>query len=157
MIRSSIAEASGTTLAVDLGVQSQHVTDMGEGPLDIGVSAANLGAPLKVGSVSSPLPFSMRGGALWHASPRFNFLLDLVLPVEQELYVALGGEALLKQPHWTAALRLGFNQSRTRSIEGLAGVTAGLGLDLKRIRLDYAWAGYGDLGMMNRVTLALRF
>ena len=58
----------------------------------------------------------------------------------------------------TGSLRFGFDQNNTRNIEGLAGLTAGAGLDLKqRVRVDYAWVPFGDLGMMNRVSIALRF
>ncbi len=157
VIRSELAGETATTGAVDAGIQADHVADIGDGALDLGAALSNLGEPIKLGSVASPLPFSLRGGAEWHASPWFNGLLDVVLPVDQDPYVAVGGEAVLRQPQFTAALRLGFNQSHTRSIDGVTGVTAGGGLDFGSFRVDYAWVPYGDLGMTNKATLAFRF
>lgn len=157
LIRSSISDASGVTAAVDAGVQALHVTEAGDGAVDVGASLTNLGPPLKVGSAASPLPFAGRMGLLWHTSPVVNSALDVVFPVDQDPYVALGVEAVLRQPSWSAALRAGFNSSRSKAIDGLTGVTAGAGLDLKRFRLDYAWVPFGDLGTTNRISLAYRF
>jgi hypothetical protein len=157
MIRSVIAEQSATTAAIDAGIQAERVADLGDGALDLGASFSNLGPPMKLGSEASPLPFSMRGGAVWHASRNFNAILDVIMPVDQDPYVAIGGEAYVKQPGWTGSVRLGFNQARASGVDGLTALTAGAGLDLTRFRIDYAWVPYGDLGMTNRVTLAFRF
>jgi hypothetical protein len=157
LIRSAIADASGTTMAIDAGIQADRVADIGNGPLDVGASIVNLGPPLKLGAEASPLPMAIRGGTAWHASPNFNVLLDLVMPVDQTPYVTMGGELYTKQKGWKGSARLGFNQARTRSIDGLTGVTAGAGLDLEKFRIDYAWVPYGELGMLNRITLAFRF
>lgn len=157
LIRSSIAEQSGATAALDFGLQADRVADLGDGPLDVGASMSNLGPPMKLGSATSALPFSLRGGAVWRASPNFSAILDLVMPADQTPYVTMGGEIFTRQKGWAGFVRLGFNQARTRSIDGLTGLTAGAGLDLERFRIDYAWVPYGDLGMMNRITLAFRF
>lgn len=157
LIRSVIADQSATGAAVDLGIQAERVADLGDGALDLGAALSNLGPPMKLGTAASALPFSMRGGGVWHASPNFNAVLDVVLPVDQDPYLSVGGEAYLKQKGWTGFVRLGFNQARSRGIDGLTGLTGGAGLDLQAFRLDYAWTPYGDLGMINRVTLAFRF
>ena len=157
LIRQSLAEVSGMSGAVDAGVQAEHVADVGDGALDVGAALSNLGPPLKLGSAAAPLPFSLRSGFLWHASSNFNAILDVVLPVDDAPYVTIGGEAFLKQPQYTASLRLGFDQSHTRHIDGLTGLTAGAGIDMERFRLDYAWVPFGDLGMTNRISLAFRF
>lgn len=157
LVRQSLADQSGATAAVDLGVQADRVADLGDGPLDVGAAISNLGPPLKLGSEASPLPFSVRGGGVWRASPNFNALLDVILPVDDAPFVVVGAEAFMKQPGWTGFLRLGFSQQRTRGVDGFSGFTAGGGLDLKSFRLDYAWVPYGDLGMTNRITMAFRF
>ncbi len=157
IIRSAVSDASGATAAVDAGVQAPHVTEAGDGAVDVGAAISNLGPPLKVGSQASPLPFAGRMGLVWHTSPNVNSMLDVVLPVDQDPYVSLGLEAVLRQPSWSAALRGGFNSSRTHGVDGLTGVTAGAGLDFRRFELDYAWVPFGDLGTTNRITLAYRF
>ena len=58
---------------------------------------------------------------------------------------------------WTAALRAGYDQNRSRGVEGFSGVTFGGGLDFSALRVDYAWVALGALGNSNRVTLAFRF
>lgn len=157
VIRSAVADVSGASVAADIGVQALHVGEAGEGAVDVGGGVSNLGPPIKVGSVSAPLPMAVRGGVLWHTSPVLRSAVDLHLPVDQDPYVSLGLEGLYRQPQWTGFLRLGFNQARTRGIDGVSGVTAGAGLDLKRFRLDYAWVPFGDLGMTNRISVAFTF
>lgn len=158
IVRSTLAEQSGTTAAFDFGAQFERAGQIGEGVLDAGVWFSNLGAPLKLGSTSAPLPFKLQGGGLWHASPVVNFGLDVHMPVDDDPYVSMGIEGVYRQPGWKGALRAGFDQSHTRGVDGgMAGVTAGAGLDLKSLRVDYAWAPFGDLGMTNRVSLAFRF
>lgn len=156
-IRSSISDASAATAAVDLGLQALHVTNVGDGAVDIGAALSNLGPPLRLGSVASALPMTLRAGFLWHTSPTFNSAIDVVLPVDSDPYAVLGVETVLKQASWKGSLRMGYNQGRSRGIKGLTGLTAGAGLDLNRFRIDYAWVPFGDLGAANRIAIALRF
>lgn len=157
IIRSAIDGTSGMTAAVDAGVQAQHVTELGEGPLDVGASLRNLGPGLKLGAEASPLPFELRGGAFWRASQAIGVAVDLVLPADENPYATIGLEGALRQKGWAAALRLGFNAARARGLDGLRGLTAGAGFDAGRVRVDYAWVPFGDLGTTNRIQLAFRF
>ncbi|HVE13787.1 MAG TPA: PorV/PorQ family protein, partial [Elusimicrobiota bacterium] len=158
VLRSELAGASGSSFAADFGIRARGVTDIGEGPLDLALCAQNFGPPIKLGGVSAPLPFVARGGSLWRVSPRLNGLLDLVLPVDESPYVALGGEFhgaigdSLK-----GALRAGYNMHNAHKVDGFAGVTAGFGLEVARVRVDYAWVPLGDLGTTHRITIAGRF
>jgi hypothetical protein len=79
------------------------------------------------------------------------------VPVDDSPYASIGTELYLRDKSYTAYLRLGFNQTASRHVDGLVGLTGGAGIDFKRFRLDYAWVPYGDLGMTNRLTLAFRF
>ncbi len=165
LIRQSLADVSATGAAVDVGVQASRVTTAGEGPVDLGASLTNLGPPIKLGGEKAPLPLALRGGFLWHTSPTFGTALDVNLPVDAAPFVAFGfewdfplsgaGRRSASSPK--ASLRAGYNQGRARDHEGLAGMTAGAGLDLASFRLDYAWVPFGDLGTTNRVSLAFRF
>ena len=163
MIRSSLADQSGTSAAVDLGVLAKHVADVGEGPIDVGGSATNLGPPLKLGATASPLPLNVRAGALWHVSPNFDAALDIVCPVDQDPYAAFGAEARFPAAMvgsarpWVASVRAGYNQNAGRTVDGFAGVSFGGGLDFAALRVDYAWIALGALGNANRITLAFRF
>ncbi|MDE2142153.1 MAG: PorV/PorQ family protein [Elusimicrobia bacterium] len=162
-IRSTLSTLHGTTGAVDFGVLARHVTDLGEGPLDVGGAVSNLGPPLKLGSTADPLPLRARAGGLWHASPNFDAALDVVFPVDQDPYVTMGFEARFpaamvnSAKPWSAALRAGYDQNRGRDVDGFAGASFGAGLDMAAVRVDYAWVALGALGSANRVTLAFRF
>ncbi len=157
MIRSSIADAAGTTAAVDLGVQAPHVSELGDGPIDLGAAITNLGPAMAIGSTPSPLPFAARGGVMWHITPQFSAAGDLVLPVDNSPYVAIGGEFAIPFSGGSAALRAGFNQNRTRTLNGFTGVTAGAGVQFDKFRVDYAWVPFGELGATNRISLGFNF
>jgi hypothetical protein len=162
-IRTSISDRSGTTAAVDMGVLARHVSDLGEGPLDVGAAITNFGPPLKLGSSSDPLPLRVRTGGVWHASPNLDTALDVVFPVDQDPYVQVGVEARFpaamvgSSRPWVAALRAGYDQNRARHVEGFVGASVGGGLDLALLRVDYTWIALGALGSANRITLAFRF
>jgi hypothetical protein len=162
-IRTSLADRAGATAAVDLGALARHVADIGEGPVDAGGAVTNLGPALSAGGKADPLPLSARVGAVWHAAPTFDVAPDLVFPVDQDPYLSLGFEARLTSDQagsarsWTAALRAGYNQNTSRTVDGFGGVCAGAGVDLPGLRVDYAWVTVGALGSVNRVTVAVRF
>jgi len=154
-IRSAIDNTSGSSFALDLGVQADRVTDLGEGALDAGFSIRNIGPPLQLGSVSDPLPMKMQGGVLWHISPTVGGLLDIHIPVDQDPYFSIGSEATFPfGDRMKGSVRGGYNISRDRNIDGLTAMSAGFGLDLFRFRLDYAWVPFGDLGTTHRISMA---
>jgi len=158
VIRSQIDDASGTTFAADVGIQAERVTDVGDGALDLGLSIRNIGPPIKLGSEGDPLPFKAQMGAMWHISPRVTGAADIHIPADQDFFVSFGleghhsfGETV------TGFLRAGYNVANERGIDGLSGMAAGAGLDVARIRFDYAWVPLGDLGTTHRLTFGARF
>jgi hypothetical protein len=163
IIRSAIDDRSGTTAAVDFGLLARQVAELGDGPLDAGLSIQNIGPPLKLGSASDPLPARIRVGTLWRVSPTFDAGLDVNLPVDKDPYATLGAEARIPASRigstkpWVVAIRGGYDQNRTRGVDGFTGFSAGAGFDFSALRLDYAWVPFGDLGTVNRITIAFRF
>lgn len=158
VIRSKVADASGTTFAVDLGLQLQRITDLGEGPVDWGVSLVNLGPPIRTGSMADPLPIKLQTGMLWNISPRIRFMLDGHMPVDHSPYPSLGLEGHYPVDEAVrASARVGMHFRDRDDIGGLSGLAAGVGMDLKRFRLDYAWVPFGDLGTTHRVSGGYRF
>ncbi|MBI4678525.1 MAG: PorV/PorQ family protein [Elusimicrobia bacterium] len=157
-IRSSLQSESAGAAAVDLGAQALGLVSLGDGPLDLGVSVSNLGMPMRLGGVSQALPLHLRGGFLWRVNPMLNAAMDGHLPVDDDPYMSLGVELLATVGKaGSAAVRAGYNQAHMRGIDGFAGATAGAGLDLGWLRVDYAWSPYGELGHVNRANLAFRF
>lgn len=158
VVRTSIADASGTTFALDAGVQWIGAVSTNEGPIDFGAAIQNLGPAMSIGAGSDPLPFRLQLGARWHLSERLAGVLDGILPVDQDPSAALGLEGRFRLGEkTTAGLRGGYNVARTRGVDGLAGMSAGVGIEFNSFRFDYAWVPYGDLGMSNRVTFGYSF
>lgn len=163
VLRSTLDDRSAAGAALDLGLMAPHASELGDGPLDLGVAINHLGPPLKLGPTADPLPLRVRLGGNWRASPIFDAAWDVVLPADQAPYLCVGFEARLpasalgSERDWSAAARVGYDQSHGRDVDGIGGVTAGFGVDLSGLRVDYAWLPYGDLGTSNRVTLAFRF
>jgi len=162
LIRAALADRSGMTAALDFGFLAKHVAEIGEGPLDTGVAIQHLGPPLNLGGTADPLPLRLRAGGVWHVSPTFDAALDVNLPVDADPYASFGVESRIpakagSAKPWAICIRGGFDQNRTRGVEGLTGISAGAGLDFNSMRLDYAWVPFGDLGTVNRITLAFRF
>ena len=83
--------------------------------------------------------------------------------MDQDPFVTLGVETRLPAASvgsakpWMVSVRAGFDQNRTRGVEGFTGFSAGAGFDFSSLRLDYAWIPFGDLGSVNRMTIAFRF
>lgn len=150
--------ASGAGFALNLGVQSEHVTEVGEGPLDFGASVSHLGPPMRIGGGSDPLPMKLQLGVDWHISPGVQALLDGHVPVDQAPYPSLGVEAGTSLGESArASVRGGYSTRTTGDLDGFAGFSAGVGLGFGRLRLDYAWVPFGDLGSTNRVSIGMGF
>lgn len=118
----------------------------------VGLAAKNLGPGLKFDRDRSELPTSYQLGLAWRAYPRGDSLtlsLDQSVGRDEKYHAAFGVE-------YTAfrmlALRLGY---RTGQDIGL-GFRGGVGFRLKGVELNYAFAGFGDLGQFHRVGLSFR-
>lgn len=163
IIRAQLDDRSGMSAALDFGLLARHVAEIGDGPLDLGLSIQNIGPPLKLGASADPLPARIRAGGVWRLSPVFDAGLDINVPVDSDPYASLGVEGRIPASQigsakpWVLAIRAGYDQNRTRGIDGLTGFSAGAGFDFSALRLDYAWLPFGDLGSVNRITLAFRF
>ena len=151
-IQEKLADTSANDFAADLGVQAIVPKPVLGGTLRFGAVAQNLGPGMKFISQSDPLPRTFRFGmaAVQMMDRRLNISLDYAKPDFVNGYVAGGAEL------WVArflALRAGYT---TNHSEGL-GVRAGIGIRVKDVSFDYAYAGDGELGMTNRYELSFKF
>jgi hypothetical protein len=141
---------SATAWAGDAGLLADY------GRLRFGLSASNLGGAMKLGSRAFALPLMLRGGVSAEAAPRVRISADAVKPGESDLQGAFGAEAELPaNPSESFFLRAGWRTGR--SSNSGQGLSAGIGFRGRDLRLDYAFAPYGDLGDSHRVTLAFSF
>ena len=122
----------------------------------IGVSASNFGGRLKFGSRGFELPLILRAGVSRNFLQNYMVTVESVKAGRAAAASALGAEARVHSgPKEYFFLRAGYKTGRSRNAG--PGFTAGVGLTNRDLRVDYAFAPYGDLGDAHRVTVALRF
>jgi hypothetical protein len=68
---------------------------------------------------------------------------------------SVGGEIILSK---NVQARVGYNNNRRQALApersgGLSGMTAGIGVVLKSVRMDYGFSSFGAAGMAHRITL----
>ncbi len=120
----------------------------------VGVSAANFGGRLKFGTRGFDLPLMLRAGISRSFTDDFLVSADGVKAGDSGTAAALGAEGRLHAgPKEFFFIRAGYKTGRSRYAG--PGFTVGVGLKNRGLRVDYAFAPYGDLGDAHRVTVAL--
>ena len=155
-VYSTIDAYSADAFMLDLGLLTQ-------GPMDgmsIGASLSNLGTVRSgyAGDFKDSLPVVMRLGVSHrpaHMPMPMLLLAELNIPNDNDPYLAFGAEVRLAGGLY---LRPGYSAQQT-GMEGQerVGLTAGLGVNAQRYRLDYAFASYAGLGEVHRVSLTSGF
>jgi hypothetical protein len=152
-IRSEIVK-SAQTVAGDIGFLS---APLWENRLRLGLVAANLGGGLKYDREKSDLPLVVRAGAALRVKTAWTLTADAEKPKSGDAVFGGGSEyRWTPGPRWTLAGRLGYS-NRARDIQGVTGVSGGLGVLYKKIQIDYALVPYGDVGLTHLVSLTTYF
>lgn len=147
--------ATARTGAVDLGAQSAWSFD---DRARFGFSIRDLGGKLRYEQDASPLPTTARLGAAVKLAKGWLGSVDAVLPSADRPYAALGTEYLLADAGpWKVSVRAGLDSRTMGSIDGLTGVSFGLGVGYQGGTVDYALVPMGGLGQAHRISLGLRF
>jgi hypothetical protein len=145
---------SSTGFAVDLGGK----LSVNEGRTNFGLMIQNLGAQLSTfvdGGDKDPLPLYFRAGASTY--PRglpLLVALDLIVPTDNSLYFALGGELLNLRPLYLRAgwTNFGSNFKTGASGDDLAGFSVGFGIEHRNMQISYTISPQAELGTSHRVT-----
>lgn len=111
----------------------------------LGVVAQNIGSKLG----SDPLPLTFKVGAATNLKA-LTLAVDIAKPQDNEIYYGLGAEWWLRN---ALALRIGYKTNQDIG----KGITAGIGLKIGKTSIDYAYVPYGDLGVTQRISLAIKF
>jgi hypothetical protein len=157
-ITESIDSYNSDALALDLGALYQ----LEGGRTGIGLAVSNLGAQLKGLSKShkDPLPLTIDAGFAHHLRGiPLTFAGDLVMPTDNTVYLALGGQFEAFNPFmirlgWTSA---GKDYKTNSNKDGMAGFSGGFGYNIKEYSFDYSYSSYADLGNVHRLTLGADF
>jgi outer membrane protein OmpA-like peptidoglycan-associated protein len=118
--------------------------------LSLGAVARNIGvATYGQGIEQMPLEAGVGGSIV--LGP-VNTLVDIILPIDNAASLRVGAEY---KPVPELAIRLGYRTGPEDlgTLGALSGLTAGLGVDVGLLSLDYALTPYGKLGMAHRIGL----
>jgi hypothetical protein len=156
-IRASIDNYASDAVAVDASVMYKVPR------LELSVAAGvyNLGTALN-GFVDrkDDLPLTFRAGVAKRLAHLPLLLSFTVYKIQREFWHgAIGGEFTLSE---AVQFRLGYDHAGQEihvdgSSDRLAGASAGFGIHLSRLSIDYALTSLGELGTLNRFTVSSHF
>ena len=134
---SHLAKYDAAAVAFDIGARYP----LPDQSLTFGLSALNLGTPLKFISVADPLPAELLGGVArcfdLGSSNVFNVAADVEYPFQGDTQIHVGGEDWIGK---SLALRVGYVLEANSDLGGLsAGLTLRLDQDTLVFTFDYAF------------------
>ncbi len=140
LVQDTIADDIKSTYAANFGLLFQSSES-----LSLGLALQNIGGQL----AGDPLPFVAKIGMALTWEP-LVLVLDIAKPTDNDTYFCAGIEWWV----WDGlALRAGYKTNQDIG----EGLTAGLGFDKGKIRFDYAYVPYGELGNTHKVSLGMSF
>lgn len=145
-IRSTLDDISATATAFDAGVLLFP-------PLPgatVGFTVQNAGTKLTFVKDGDRLPLTYKGGVAYRFRRSLTVACDVSKPIDHFVRVNAGAEFILLG---TLALRGGYNSSNELD----HGFSAGTGLTVKYVTVDYAFVPYGVLGNTHRVSAVFKF
>lgn len=156
-IQEKLDESSATAVALDFSILHQTPNPA----VKVGLAYKNIGKQLSYFSDEEHeenLPTEFVGGLYYHMN-KFSGLLDVAKPNDFDLVARLGAEY---QVHELLSLRTGYKSNggdwrNGGDLEFLSGLSFGAGFSWKKYNIDYAISSYGDLGMVNQISLVYQF
>lgn len=162
-IYSSIADASSSAMAADLGLL---FLIPGDDPISFGVVVSNIGTQIdSYRDTKESLPFEIKiGGTIKPQHLPLQLSINFHKLNEEKNSFAdrfnaftVGGEFTLSK---ALRFRFGYNNERRKELKigtsaGMAGFSLGGGLVLNKLRLDYGFNSFGKIGSISRITLSL--
>lgn len=158
-LRETIDGHTATAAAIDFGIMHQTTNKN----LKVGIALRNIGKQLSYYTseeYEESLPTTATVGFNLHPKDNLYLTLDIYKPLNYDFTGRIGVEF---KPLPLLALRAGY-KSNAKDWQGgnddaLSGMSFGLGFDLSeyKIKLDYAVVSYGDLGLVNQITLNYMF
>jgi len=140
LVQDTIADDIKSTYAANFGLLFETSES-----LSLGLALQNIGGQLG----GDPLPFVAKIG-MAYTWQSLLLALDIAKPADNDLYYCAGIEWWIMDG---IALRAGYKTNQDIG----EGLTAGLGFDKGKIRFDYAYVPYGELGNTHKVSLGMSF
>ena len=154
-ISETIDTEKASTVGIDVG--TLYKASAASGDISLAASVQNIGSGLKFISEAGDLPMNVKvGGAYKSIDKSLTIAMDVNKPVDNKAKVNLGMEYWLRE---SVAVRGGYKYQvgGNDAIGGLTGLTAGAGLKVSQMNIDYAFMPFGDLGSAHRVSLLVKF
>ena len=157
ILKSYIIEQANT-FAFDIGILNKSSFALNDKRIRFGFLAQNIGPKIKFDKEEDSLPLTLKGGVAVESNKNLLFCGDMVFPKSNQPYAALGLEYKLQILNKTnISLRLGGNTRALNSLNVLNGLSAGFGIKLDFLSIDYALNGFGELGNAHRVSISFNF
>ncbi len=152
MLHESLADASATGGAVDVGVLWRANEKRS---WNAGASLLNLGFVSKFAEADVKLPWTARVGVSGQPFAQWLLSADFVKRRDTKGEVDIGAEVT---PRKVFSLRFGYRyQLRRPDLGTLSDFSAGFGIRPGLWSIDYAFVPLGDLGMTHRISFNVRF
>jgi len=159
---SSKIKETAQAFAVDMGGMLTSEDDK----LSFGIVVQNIGQKMKFADVEEALPVNIKLGSGYRIKDNWVIALDVNAPKDNSIKVGIGTEYNCKldfrsnsmqyENSANVSFRAGYN-TVTKDIDGLKGITAGLGCSYKDYSVDYAFVPFGDLGNTHRISMTINF
>jgi len=154
-IQSKLEEEKADALATDLGLQ----TELKNPKVKVGLVIQNIGTGMKFIKESYPLPTNIKLGAGYSLVVKnnpLNLAFDINIPNDNVVKLGLGaeytidcGKGIIVSP------RIGYGANR-EGLEGLSGITLGVGFRYQNYIIDYVFVPYGQLGNTHRISFTMK-
>jgi len=155
LIYEKVHDYSATGLAFDIGAKYSSDREY----YTAGLMVQNLGFQMTaLGDEKESLPLTVRAGG----SARLKGLpllltSDIILPTDNDVALAIGGEYAVAKPFFIRAgwNTFGSNYQAANSDDNWAGLGLGFGFDVKdKMQISYAFTPAAELGDSHRITLS---
>jgi hypothetical protein len=148
-VNAKISDVSANAYAADVGAMYR----LGEKATLAGV-VTNVGSKLKFLNEGGTLPMAFKAALAVRPDSRWTGALE---GVYRKTGLASAHAGVEWRPIQMVSLRAGYRTDTTKELGAIAGLTAGMGLEIWGQELAYAWVPYGDLGNTQYFSLLVRF
>jgi hypothetical protein len=149
MIDAKIDDVSAQAYAADVGAMYRL-----NNKITLAATMVNAGTQLKFLQDAGSLPLAFKTGVAFEPDKRWKLSAEGVYQNNDLLSGHFGGEW---RPISMIAIRAGYRTDTTKELGAMAGVSAGIGLELWGQEFSYAYLPYDDLGSTQYFSMLLRF
>jgi hypothetical protein len=149
LISAKLDTVSASAYALDFGSLYRY-----DSKINFAATLTNVGSKLKFLNEGDSLPMAFHIGSTFTPNPHWLATAEVIYPKTGLASFHMGGEW---RPIEMLAVRAGYRTDTLKGLSAIAGVSAGLGLNVWGQELAYAYLPYGDLGNTHYISLLMKF